>query len=434
VASFDVAVVGAGPAGSTAALVLARDGWSVCLLERGSYPGSKNMYGGVIYPRVLDGLLPNWREEMPVQRWVTRRATMVMTETQSLTIDYRTAAWGSPPYNGATSFRPEFDRWLAGKAVEAGAVLVEATTATGLVRDPSSGAICGVHTDRPDGDLRARIVIACDGVNSFLAKEAGLYKKVDPANYTLGVKEVLSLPSKAIEDRFGLGPEQGADFEILGCTKGIPGGGFLYTNRDSVAVGVVVRLPELAASAWRPEELVAGLKAHPGIAPLVADGELIEYSAHLIPEGGLEMMPKLVCDGLLVAGDAAAMCLAAGIWLEGVNFAIGSGAAAGEAASQALASGSSTAGALAGYRDRLESNFVLADHRKLRRAPHLILSERMQASYPQLMCNLLEAVFTVENPSPKPGLAKLVLRETKRAGVSFKYLLSDAWTALRTFG
>lgn len=433
-ASCDVAVVGAGPAGSAAALVLARDGWSVCLLERGSYPGSKNMYGGVIYPRVLDGLLPNWREDMPVQRWVTRRATMVMTETQSLTLDYRTSAWGSPPYNGATSFRPELDRWLAGKAVEAGAVLVEATTATGLLRDPSSGAICGVQTDRPDGDLRARIVIACDGVNSFLAKEAGLYKNLDPSNYTLGIKEVLSLPSKTIEDRFGLSPGQGADFEILGCTGGIPGGGFLYTNLDSLAVGVVVRLPELAASARRPEELVTELKAHPGIAPLVRDGELIEYSAHLIPEGGLDMMPELVCDGLLVAGDAAAMCLAAGIWLEGVNFAIGSGAAAGEAASQALASGSSNARALAGYRDRLESNFVLADHRKLRRAPHLVLSKRMQLSYPQLMCNLMEGVFTVENPSPKPGLTKLVLREAKRSGVSLTELLSDAWTAFRTFG
>ena len=68
---FDAVVVGAGPAGSAAALVLARARKSVCLLERGPFPGSKNLFGGVIYPRVLDGLLPGWRATMPVERWVT---------------------------------------------------------------------------------------------------------------------------------------------------------------------------------------------------------------------------------------------------------------------------------------------------------------------------------------------------------------------------
>jgi electron transfer flavoprotein-quinone oxidoreductase len=86
---FDVVVVGAGPAGSCAATVLARRGHSVLLIERGPFPGSKNMYGGVVYPRILDELHPNWWEEMPIQRWVTRRSTMVLTPTQALTIDFR---------------------------------------------------------------------------------------------------------------------------------------------------------------------------------------------------------------------------------------------------------------------------------------------------------------------------------------------------------
>ena len=64
------------------------------------------------------------------------------------------------------------------------------TTATGLLREPD-GRVVGVRTDRPDGDLTAKVVIACDGVNSFLAKEAGLYPEADPANYTLGVKETV---------------------------------------------------------------------------------------------------------------------------------------------------------------------------------------------------------------------------------------------------
>ena len=119
---YDAIVVGAGPAGSCAATVLARAGRSVLLLERGPFAGSKNMYGGVVYPRILDGLHAQWWDEAPVQRWVTRRSTMMLTETQALTIDFRTEAWGRPPYNGATAYRPDFDHWLAGKAEHDGAV------------------------------------------------------------------------------------------------------------------------------------------------------------------------------------------------------------------------------------------------------------------------------------------------------------------------
>src|SRR6266498_81931 len=151
---YDVVVVGAGPAGAAAALVAARAGLQVLLVERGPFPGAKNMYGGVVYPRILDSLVPNWWEEAPIQRWVTRRSTMVMTAEQALTIDFRTQAWGRPPYAGAT--------------------LVCSTTVTALRRD-RSGRIVGVTTDRPGGEVDASVVIACDGVHSFCAKEAGLY-------------------------------------------------------------------------------------------------------------------------------------------------------------------------------------------------------------------------------------------------------------------
>ena len=153
--TVDAVVVGAGPAGSAAALALARAGRDVVLVERGPFPGSKNVYGGVVYGRVLDDVVPRWWEEVPVQRWVARRSTMMMTPTQALTVDYRTSAWGRPPYNGMTTYRADFDGWLAGKAVAAGARLVTSTVATGLLRD-AAGRIAGVRTDRPDGDLRAR--------------------------------------------------------------------------------------------------------------------------------------------------------------------------------------------------------------------------------------------------------------------------------------
>ena len=431
-AEVDVVVVGAGPAGSAAAICAARAGKSVVLLERGPFPGSKNMYGGVIYGRILDGLIPRWWEEAPIQRWVTRRSTMITTGTQALTIDYRTEAWGEAPYNGATAYRPDFDNWLAQHAVDAGAQLVCSTTATGLLRD--GDRVVGIRTDRPDGDLTAEVVIACDGVNSFLAKEAGLYTHTDPGDYTLGVKETLALPREVIDERFGVRGLHGVDIEILGCTSGIAGGGFIYTNLDTIAVGLVLSLPGLAAQSKRPEQLIAELKAHPAVAPLVEGAELKEYSAHVIPEGGVHMMPELIADGMLVAGDAAALCLAAGIWLEGVNFAIGSGMAAGQAAVEALRLGDTTASGLAGYRRRLDAGFVMADHRKLTNVPELIMGERAQTAYPQLLTNIVERIFTVDNPRPKPGFNRIVLDEVKASGLKMKDLARDAWTGLRSFG
>ena len=430
---YDVIVVGAGPAGSCAATVLARAGRSVLLLERGPFAGSKNMYGGVVYPRILDGLHPQWWEEAPVQRWVTRRSTMVLTETQALTVDFRSAAWGRPPYNGATAYRPDFDHWLAGKAVAAGAELVTSTTVVGLLRDPA-GAVVGVRTDRPDGDLRAGVVIACDGVNSFLAKEAGLYGPHDADHYTLGVKESIALPKDVIEERFNVRDRDGVDIEIIGGTGAVNGGGFVYTNLDTLAVGVVLKLPKLAAQQRRPEDIIATLKAHPAIAPLVEGGEVKEYSAHLIPEAGLAMIPQLAGDGMLVAGDAAALCLAAGIWLEGVNFAMASGIAAGEAAGEALSAGDTSRVGLAGYERRLAASFVLRDHRKLRRAPELVLSDRVQHLYPQLVAGVVEGMFRVDNPHPKPGLRKLLARERKRLGIRRRDLARDGVAGWRTFG
>ncbi len=431
---FDAVVVGAGPAGSTAALVLARGGKSVCLLERGPFPGAKNLFGGVVYPRILDGLVPRWWDEMPVERWITRRATMALTPTQALSVDFRTTAWGTEPYNGATALRPKFDSWLAGKAEQAGATLVCSTTATGLLRDERTGAVSGVTVDRPDGAIESGVVVACDGVNAFLAREAGCAGEPDAGNFTLGVKEVLALDAEEIERRFALKPGEGADFEIIGGTGGVPGGGFLYTNRDSLSIGLVLRVPDLAEAKLRPEDLVAQMKRHPAIEPLVAGGELVEYGAHLIPEAGWKMMPKLATAGMMIAGDAAALCLATGVWLEGVNFAIGSGAAAAETALGALAAGDVSERALSGYRRRLESNFVLADHKRLRRAHALVLSKRIQQQYPEMVCNLLEQMFTVENPKPKPGLIRLVRREARRSGLRVRDLTRDTVEGLRTFG
>ena len=114
--------------------------------------------------------------------------------------------------------------------------------------------------------------------------------------------------------------------------------------------------------------------------------------------------------------------------------AIGSGAAAGEAAVDALAAGDLSESGLAGYRRRLEASFVLADHKKFRNAHRLVLSERVQRRYPEFVCNLVEQMFTVDNPQPKQGFLRVARRQARRSGVRLRHLVRDAFASLRAFG
>jgi len=148
----------------------------------------------------------------------------------------------------------------------------------------------------------------------------------------------------------------------------------------------------------------------------------------------MDGMPRLSTGGMLVAGDAAHLCLASGIWLEGVNFAIGSGALAGETAVEAIRAGDTSARALGAYRRRMERSFVLANHRKLRGAHKLILGQRAQILYPELACGIAQQVFTVTDPEPKAGMRRWVHAERKRVGVRLRDLVRDGWTGWRTFG
>lgn len=430
---FDVIVVGAGPAGSAAALVAARAGLKVLLLERGEYPGSKNVSGAAFYgSAILNEVIPNWWEHAPVERYITRRSLAFVSPETSFSLDFRTTKYAEPPYNGFTILRPRFDRWFAAQAEAAGAFLLNAAVVDDVVWD--DGRVVGVRVRREEGDVRANVVIACDGANSFIAKEAGLQREFRTDEMSLGVKEVIGLDEAVIRERFQLSGQEGMVVEYIGAVTGeVHGGAFLYTNRDSISLGIIAQLSSLAEHQQRPDELLELFKSHPSVAPLLRGGAPREYSAHLIPEAGWKMMPKLYTDGLLVAGDAAAFCFAAGLYLEGINYALQSGLAAGETAVAAHQSGGFSARSLSRYRDSLEARHVTTDFRRFRHAPEFVNSERLQNLYPAVLTYGAEQLFRVDGQGKKK-IVSIALEAARHSRVSPLHMLWDLFDGGRALG
>jgi electron transfer flavoprotein-quinone oxidoreductase len=218
--------------------------------------------------------------------------------------------------------------------------------------------------------------------------------------------------------------------EYVGYASGdVKGGGFLYTNRDTLSIGVVAQIASLAEKKTRAYDLLDQFKQHPAIAPLVRGATTLEYSAHMIPEGGWSMLPKLSRAGLMIVGDAAGFVFAAGLFLEGMNFAIASGLAAAATAQQAHANHDFSDERMAHYRKRLEASFVLKDLRSFRHAPAFVNNERLQNVYPDLICQAAENIFR-SNGQPRRKVARTLL-ETVRGKVPLTTLLRDGWQAGR---
>jgi len=419
---FDAIIVGAGVAGSSAAYRLAKAGLQVVLIERGPYPGSKNLSGGVLYGRVLHDLIPNFWESAPVERVITNQVVSFLTADSSINLDFKTETFNQPPYNGFTVLRARFDRWLAEQAEAAGAMLVPGIKVDGVVK--RNGKVVGITA--AGEEMQAKVVIAADGANSFIAQNAGLRDKIPPGQAAVGVKEVIGLPREVIEERFHLSGNEGAAYNIVGyATRGVPGGGFLYTNRESLSIGLVIHLEALVERELKPAEIFEDFLAHPMIAPLIKGGKVLEYGAHLVPEGGLKMMPPLAADGLLLVGDAVGFGVNNGFVVRGMDLAIGSAVAAAETVLEAHAADDFSAVRLQSYPARLEKSFVMQDMRTYARAVDFMKNERLFETYPALLSNLLADIYR-QDAQPKKNLAPTLLKNLKASKISLLDLLKDA--------
>jgi len=426
---FDVIVVGAGPAGSMAAWKLAQLGRRVLLLERGEYPGAKNLFGGMVYSVELAKHFPDFQKTAPLERPITRHATYLLSQDSSVNLDYSSSRLAKEPANGYAVLRSRFDRWLASKAVESGAVLITSTVAeSAIVED---GHVVGVKVDREQGEIRAPLVIAADGILSRLGESAGLNQKRNPDHYSLGVREVLSLPARTIEERFQVDSNGGCAALFSGSwAGGIQGGGFIYTNRESLSVGFVAQLPSLIDGQASILDAFQDFKNHPTVRRLISGGERLEYGAHIVPEAGYNMRPTLVMNGMMLVGDAAGLVLAAGVMFEGVHYAMNSAVIAAEVADKALKQKDTSIKFLRAYQRKMARSYPVRNLKLFRKVPSVLANPRMYSVYPELACNIADDFFRAR----EAGHQKIWPILRKRLGVKgLIVFVIDNWRMARAF-
>lgn len=296
-----------------------------------------------------------------------------------------------------------------------------------LVED---GRIVGVRAG--EDELRARVVIAADGVNSFIARQAGIRAREPRKHLAVGVKSVVRLPRKLLEDRFRLNDREGVAYAVVGeATRGCAGGGFLYTNIDSVSVGVVLRLDDLAAKGLASSDVHDHFLSHPAIAPLLKDGELLEYGCHLTVEDGPAMAAHdLTRPGLLIIGDAGGFTLNTGMTIRGMDLAAGSALAAARAAGAALADRDFSQESMDRYGEELGRGFVGQDMELYAKLPALMDSPRLYHDYGALLADVLHGIYDLD-ATPRRHLAGIAASALKGSRIRPTELARDAWQAVR---
>jgi electron transfer flavoprotein-quinone oxidoreductase len=429
---FDAIVVGAGPSGNSAAYTLAQAGLKVLQIERGEYPGSKNVQGAILYADALEKIIPDFRDDAPLERHIIEQRMWVLDDHSFIGTHYRSDDDDKPPYNRYTIIRAQFDKWFSSKVREAGALLICETTVEELLMD---GTRCvGVRCDRMGGEVYADVVILADGVNSTLARKAGFHGEIQAKNVALAVKEILFMPEETIQARFNVGEESGVVIEMMGSvTEGMVGTGFLYTNKESLTIGVGCMLSDFKANPNRtsPYTLLEKLKRHPSIAPLIAGGEMKEYCAHLIPEGGFHAVPQVYGDGWMIVGDSGGFVNAA--HREGSNLAMTTGRLAAETVIAAKAAGKAMdAKTLAAYKAALDDSFVMKDLKKYRDMPEVLHSSRQFfTQYPALLNRAAKTMFTVDGIDKKTKEREIF--GSFKAARRWGGLVGDAFKLLRAF-
>ena len=414
---FDAIVVGSGCAGAVAAYELAKAGKSVLVVERGNFAGAKNMTGGRIYSHSLKKVFPNFEQEAPLERKITHERMALMDPAAQMAVDFTSPELAQEGRDSYSVLRGPFDQWLASKAEDAGAEYICGIAVEELIKD-GSGRVVGVRAG--EDEITSQVVILAEGCNTVLAEKCLGNPRPKPSQMAVGIKQVFELPASQIEDRFLVPEGEGAAMLFVGdCTHGSVGGGFLYTNRDSISLGLVATI-SLAADSTNDSpvyQMLEDFKNHPAVAPIIRGAKLVEHSGHMVPEGGYDMVPQYVFDGCLVAGETAGLCMNMGYQVRGMDFAVASGQMAGQAAVRALDAGDTSAAGLASYKQAMEGSFVIKDLETFRRWPHTMEGwTGMFTDYPVMVKEIFNAMFVVDGEPQRP-LAKRVMPIVRKRGL-----------------
>ena len=430
---FDIIVVGSGCAGAIAAYVAAKRGKSVLVVERGDYAGAKNMTGGRIYAHSLRKVLDTYADgevewdSIPFERKIAHERIALLDPTSNMTIGFSSDELVEDECASYAVLRSTFDQWLAELAEAAGAEYIFGIGVEQLLKD-DTGAVIGVSAG--EDEITAQVVIDAEGVNSLLAERFLGVSRPKANEMAVGIKEVFELPAATIEDRFLCAPGEGAAMLFVGdCTHGNVGGGFLYTNKDSISLGLVATIEELSHSNTTIYQALADFKEHPSIAPIIHDAKMVEHSGHMVSEGGFTMVPRYIFDGCVLAGDTAMLCMNLGYQVRGMDFAVASGQFAAEAACDAIDAENVSATGLASYKAKMENSFVMKDLATFKHWPATMESwGSMFTDYPTMVSEIFNAMFAV-NGEPQEHLQSRIMPIVKRRGL-FK-LLKEVRGALK---
>jgi electron transfer flavoprotein-quinone oxidoreductase len=358
-------------------------------------------------------VFPDFEQEAPLERHITHERISMMTNDASFSVDFSSAEMQANGQDSYSVLRAPFDQWLAKKAEEAGAEYIYGIPVEELVKD--GNRVIGIKAG--DDEISAEVVVLCDGVNSLLTKSAVGYQKPTPGTVAVGIKQVIELPSSVIEDRVLAGEGEGAAWLFVGdVTKGHVGGGFMYTNKESISLGIVATISDLCTSSTPIYQMLEDFKSHPAIAPLIKNGKVLEHSGHMVPEGGFAMMPPLIGDGVLLAGESAMMCVNLGYMVRGMDYAIAAGMHAGRSVAIALDECDTSGAGLLRYVTTLEDSFVLKDLKQFSLFPHYMESTtRLFNEYPRLVRDVMNRLFIVDG-NPVIPLKKSLMPLVKQIG------------------